>query len=216
MKKDYQFIYNILFNHYGPQNWWPAESPFEMMIGAILVQNTNWNNVEKALNNLSEFMHPEEIDQLPIEKLAGLIRPSGFYKLKAKRIKSFLTWFKTYNYDIALVKKVDKHLLRLELLDIHGIGRETADVILLYALDTPIFVVDAYARRIFYRLGFDLPNAYDSFRKQIEKELPEDLTLYNEYHALLVQHAKDHCKANPLCDRCPILDVCERRVSRSV
>jgi len=216
MKKDYQSIYKILFNHYGPQKWWPAESPFEMMIGAILVQNTNWNNVEKALNNLSEFMQPEEIDQLSIEKLAGLIRPSGFYKLKAKRIKSFLTWFKTYDYDISLVKKVDKHLLRLELLDINGIGKETADVILLYALEMPIFVVDAYARRIFFRLGFDLPNAYDSFRKQIEKELPEDLMLYNEYHALLVQHAKKHCKANPLCDGCPIFNVCERRISRSV
>ncbi|EKN68807.1 DNA-lyase [Neobacillus bataviensis LMG 21833] len=212
MKHDYQYIYNKLYEHYGPQGWWPAETPFEMMMGSILVQNTSWRNVDKALINLRPFLHPEGIAQLPIEDLAQLIRPSGFFNIKAKRIKSYMAWFKTLEYDIDLIKKIDKHLLRNELLSIKGIGRETGDVILLYAFDTPIFIVDAYARRIFYRLGYDMPESYDAFRKQIEKELPRDLVLYNEFHALVVEHAKEHCKAKPICEGCPLLGICDCRL----
>jgi len=212
MEHGYQLIYNKLYEHYGPQGWWPAETPFEMMMGAILVQNTSWRNVDKALINLRPILNPEGIDQLPIEKLAQLIRPSGFFNIKAKRIKSFMEWFKSYDYDINLIKNIDRHQLRTELLSIKGVGPETADVILLYVFDTPIFVVDAYARRIFYRLGNDMPDSYDTFRKQVEKELPSDLVLYNEFHALLVEHAKEHCKAIPVCQGCPIIDICDRRL----
>lgn len=211
MKHDYQLIYNKLYTHYGPQGWWPAETPFEMMIGSILVQNTSWHNVDKALDNLRPFLEPEAIDNLPLDELAQIIRPSGFFNIKAKRIKSFMEWFKTYEYEIDLIKTIDRHQLRTELLNIKGIGPETADVILLYAFDTPIFVVDAYARRIFYRLGYDMPELYDGFRNQIEKELPKDLVLFNEYHALLVVHAKEHCKASPICDGCPLMNMCKKR-----
>ncbi|MFZ7944216.1 MULTISPECIES: endonuclease III domain-containing protein [Bacillaceae] len=211
MKHDYQLIYNKLYTHYGPQGWWPAETPFEMMIGSILVQNTSWHNVDKALDNLRPFLDPEAIDNLPLDELAQIIRPSGFFNIKAKRIKSFMEWFKTYEYEIDLIKTIDRHQLRTELLNIKGIGPETADVILLYAFDTPIFVVDAYARRIFYRLGYDMPELYDGFRNQIEKELPKDLVLFNEYHALLVVHAKEHCKASPICDGCPLMNMCKKR-----
>ncbi|KLT19978.1 endonuclease III domain-containing protein [Neobacillus vireti] len=212
MKNDYQLIYNKLYKHYGPQGWWPAETPFEMMIGSILVQNTSWRNVDKALDNLKPFLKPEAIDKLSIDELAQLIRPSGFFNIKASRIKSYMEWFKTYNYDIPLIKEVDRHKLRTELLSIKGIGPETADVILLYAFDIPIFVVDAYARRIFYRLGYDMPASYDTFRKQVENEIPRDLAQYNEFHALIVEHAKEHCKATPICDSCPLFDICYRRL----
>lgn len=213
MKHEYQLIYNKLYEHYGPQGWWPAETPFEMMMGSILVQNTSWRNVDKALDNLKPFLEPVAIDNLSIDELAQLIRPSGFFNIKAKRIKSYMKWFKTYNYDIDLIKKIDSHQLRKELLSIKGIGPETADVILLYAFDTPIFVVDAYARRIFYRLGYVMPESYEAFRKQVEKELSMDLMLYNEFHALLVEHAKEHCKASPICESCPLFGLCDRRLA---
>ncbi|MFK9094550.1 endonuclease III domain-containing protein [Bacillus salipaludis] len=212
MNHDYQLLYNQLFVHYGPQGWWPAETPFEMMMGAILVQNTSWRNVDKAIFNLKPFLEPEAIEKLTLDQLAQLIKPSGFFNIKAKRIKSYMEWFKTYDYDIDLIKKGDMLQLRGELLNIKGIGPETADVILLYALDTPIFVVDAYARRIFFRLGYDMPESYDAFRKQIEKELPRDLVLYNEFHALVVEHAKEHCKAKPICEGCPLFGLCARRL----
>lgn len=210
--QDFLKIYNKLFTYYGPQGWWPAETTFEMMIGAILVQNTSWRNVEKALINLKPFLKPYVIEKISVEELAELIRPSGFFNIKAKRIKSYMEWFKTYEYDIQQVKKIDRVKLRGELLSIKGIGPETADVIQLYAFDIPIFIVDAYARRIFYRLGYDMPDTYDDFRRQVEVELPRDLVLFNEYHALLVEHSKVHCKKTPICGGCPLLEVCERRL----
>jgi endonuclease-3 related protein len=210
MKHEYRLIYNKLYKYYGPQGWWPAETPFEMMIGSILVQNTSWRNVDKAIFNLKPFLEPEAIENLSIDELAQLIRSSGFFNLKAKRIKSYMEWFKAYDFDIYLIKKVDRQQLRNELLSIKGIGPETADVILLYAFDTPIFVVDAYARRIYYRLGYGMPESYDAFRKQVEKDLPRDLVLYKEFHALLVEHAKEHCKTTPICEGCPLFDICDR------
>jgi endonuclease-3 related protein len=212
MVHDYQVIYEKLFNRYGPQSWWPAETPFEMMIGAILVQNTSWINVVQALLKLEPFLKPEMIEKLTNDELAHLIRSSGFFNIKAKRIKSFMEWFKTYEYDIDRIKKIDKKELREELLTINGIGRESADVMLLYAFDKPIFVVDAYARRIFYRIGYSMPEAYDPFRNLVEDVLPKELVLYNEFHALLVEHAKEHCKATPICVGCPLVDSCERRL----
>ena len=210
MQKNVQSIYDSLYDYYGPQGWWPADTPFEMMIGSILVQNTNWRNVDKALNKLKPFLTPELIDKLAIDELAQLIRSSGFYNIKAKRIKAFMDWFKTYDYNIEQIKNIDSKQLRYELLKINGVGKETADVMLLYAFDKPIFVVDAYARRIFYRVGFDMPTTYDGFRNIVEKEIPRNLNVYNEYHALLVEHAKVHCKSTPVCEGCPINNICDQ------
>ncbi|RDW17419.1 endonuclease III domain-containing protein [Oceanobacillus chungangensis] len=212
MQPAYQLIYDKLFEHYGPQSWWPAETPFEMMIGSILVQNTNWRNVDKALIKLGPYFEPEIIDHFPIEDLAQLIRSSGFYNIKAKRIKAFMEWFRQYDYDTKRIKAINNTELRKALINIHGIGKETADVMLVYAFEKPIFVVDAYARRIFYRLGYNMPTSYDGFRKLVEKELPEELTLYNEFHALLVEHAKQFCRSKPICKECPLLDICDQRL----
>lgn len=209
MQQRYSFIYERLYQYYGPQNWWPAETPFEMLIGAILVQNTSWRNVEKALVQLGEFLDPKTIEHLPEDELAQLIKSSGFFNIKAKRIKAFIQWFNKYEYDIEKIKQIDKQTLRTELLSIYGIGRETADAMLLYAFHKPVFVVDAYARRIFTRIGKDVPASYDLFRKQVESELPADLILLQEYHALLVEHGKVHCKTKPLCLGCPLNDLCD-------
>lgn len=205
-------IYNRLYKAYGPQNWWPADSPFEMMIGAILVQGTNWNNVEKAIQQLKPWLVPEKLETLSVEELARLIRPAGFYNVKARRIFSFLHWFKAYEFDLEKVKAHEGTCLRNELLRIYGIGKETADCILLYALDKPFFVVDAYTRRIFYRVGLDMPQAYDEFQQKVEGNIPRSLQVYNEYHALLVEHAKRHCRKKPICDGCPLARICHRRI----
>ncbi|MBL4952437.1 endonuclease III domain-containing protein [Neobacillus sp. YIM B02564] len=212
MVHDYQIIYEKLYRYYGPQGWWPAKTAFEMMIGAILVQNTSWRNVEKALSNLKPFLSPAKIEKLSFDELAELIRPSGFFKMKAQRIKAFMEWLKAYEYDLSQIKMKDCNELRDELLAVKGIGSETADVILLYAFDQPVFVADAYARRIFFRLGINLPKSYDSFRLEVERALPRDLAMFNEFHALLVEHAKEHCKKAPICDGCPLASICDRRL----
>jgi len=211
MNISYLSIYERLFDYYGHQGWWPAESDFEMMIGSILVQNTNWKNAERALGNLRDHLQPEKLAKLEEKELAEKIRPSGYFNMKAKKIKAFLDWFEKYDYQLSRLKWKEKLELREELLTIYGIGNETADVILLYAMDKPVFVVDNYARRIFYRVGYDFPHVYDRFRELVEAGLPEDVTLFNEYHALLVQHGKEHCKASPICEGCPLLDVCAQR-----
>jgi len=212
MEMNFHFIYKRLFEFYGPQGWWPADSDFNMMMGAILVQNTNWKNVEKAMANLGNYLHPEILRRLKEEELAQLIQPSGYYNRKAKKIKAFLEWYEQYDYRVDDLKQREKEVLRRELLDIHGIGNETADVILLYALEKPVFVADNYARRTFGRLGYEVPKSYDGFRKMAEENLPEDVALFNEYHALLVEHGKRHCKASPICTGCPLLDICEQRI----
>lgn len=212
MANDHQLIFDKLFHHYGPQHWWPADTVLEMMLGSILVQNTNWRNADKALQELGTSMDPEVIHDMPVEELAGFIRSSGFYNIKAKRIKAFIKWFRRHHYDVEGIKKMQKQKIRDELLQINGIGRETADAMLLYAFDKPVFIVDAYARRIFYRLGYDMPSSYDAFRKQMERQLPRDLQLYNEFHALIVEHAKQLCKVKPLCDACPLLPICDQRL----
>ncbi|GAB2535441.1 endonuclease III domain-containing protein [Gracilibacillus alcaliphilus] len=212
MQHEYTGIYQRLFAHYGPQGWWPAETPFEMMIGAILVQNTNWRNVEKALVTLGAKLDPETIDKMSAEELAPLIKSSGFFNLKARRIKAFIDWFKQYQFSINQLKKKDKEALRAELIKVYGIGRETADCILLYALEKPVFVVDAYTRRIFYRIGYDMPVSYDRFKEIVEQHFPGEVMIYNEFHALLVAHAKQFCRVKPVCTNCPLLEICQQRV----
>lgn len=204
-------MYQTLYSHYGPQHWWPAENVFEMMIGAILVQNTNWRNVDKALEQLKPNLTPEQMDSLSLDELAELIRPSGFYNVKAKRIKSFLSWLKTYDYQIERLRDLNPQQLREQLLMINGIGKETADSILLYAFDLPIFIVDNYARRLFFRFGYDMPKDYELFRKIVEQALPDNSYIYNEFHALIVIHSKMHCRAKPICRTCPLVKTCKQR-----
>lgn len=193
----------------GPQHWWPAESPFEVIIGAILTQNTSWLNVEKAIGNLKEnkVLHPVKMNKLSEKKLADIIKPAGYYNLKARRLKNFLRFFiKNYRGSIKRISSERFNLLREKLLSINGVGPETADSILLYALNKPVFVVDAYTKRIFYRHGL-IKNgaAYHEVQNLFNMNLRKDSRLFNEYHALLVKIGKDFClKNNPKCSICPL------------
>ncbi len=207
-------IYEAMSARLGPSNWWPAESPFEVMLGAVLTQNTAWSNVEKALNNLraAGFMDARTLDELDEESLAAYIRPSGFYRLKAMRLKGLLAWLRdSCDYDIAQLKAHDDLALRESLLAVRGIGPETADSILLYALGRPFFVVDAYTRRMFSRHGMVSADVqYDELQNFFQDALPSDVALFNEYHALIVRVCKEWCKKNtPRCELCPLCDFME-------
>lgn len=204
-------IYQTLYRAYGPQHWWPGETPFEVMVGAMLTQNTSWKNVEKAIAALKGkgVLHPEGIHQLRESTLASLIRSSGYYRIKARRLKAFVTFLLSeYQGDLEKMKKEELTTLREKLLHVNGIGPETADSILLYALQKPIFVVDAYTRRILSRHRIVSEKAsYDDIQTLFMNHLPRDQKLYNEYHALLVHLGKNVCKKKPECDLCPIRDV---------
>src|SRR3972149_10395859 len=201
-------IYNSLFKHFGPQRWWPGETPFEVIIGAILTQNTSWDNVEKAIVSLkaSGKFTPEGLFKLQTDKLALLIKSSGYFNIKAKRLKNFLSFlFNDYEGNIDRLLKEDGHLLRHKLLNVNGIGPETADSILLYAAEYPIFVVDAYTNRIFSRHGYIPADAtYHQIQELFMGNLPKDTQLYNEYHALIVMVGKELCRETPRCNSCPI------------
>jgi len=203
-------IYQTMLNTLGPQQWWPGETPFEVVIGAILTQNTNWSNVEKAIRNLkaADRLSPSGIYELSTIELAQLIRPSGFFNVKAKRVKTFINWlFSRYEGDLSRMFRQDLQTLRDELLSVKGIGPETADSILLYAGNMPTFVVDAYTHRIFSRHGFiSEESTYDEMKAFFEENLPEDVRLFNEYHALLVQIGKRYCKPKKACEPCPLKD----------
>lgn len=197
-----------LLNHYGPRDWWPGDTPFEVMVGAILTQNTNWKNVEKAIANLKSknVLEPSSLLELQPETLADLIRPAGYFKLKTKRLRSFLEYFvDAYDGDVDAMRDRSVYALREELLSVKGIGPETADSILLYALDKPTFVIDTYTKRILSRHDVcDEFATYDDLQDMFMSALPEDVQLFNEYHALIVETAKDFCRKNPLCDECPL------------
>lgn len=204
-------IYEHLFDRFGPQHWWPGDSPFEVMVGAILTQNTNWQNVEKAICNIknADLLHPHKL-LANKEKIPELIRPSGFYKLKSRRLIAFLKYFvKRYGGNVKNFSRIKTDYLRNELLSITGIGPETADSILLYALNRPVFVVDTYTRRILMRHNLiNQKTDYEEIQKFFEKNLPRDTKLYNEYHALIVRLGKEYCRKNePLCDTCPIYNI---------
>jgi endonuclease-3 related protein len=199
-----------LFRFFGPQGWWPAESIFEVCIGAILTQNTSWNNVEKVIKKLKaqKLLSPEKLYKLKDEDLAVYIRSSGYYKQKTKTLKNFLTFlFTYYNANLKKMFRQDGTILRKQLLNIKGIGQETADSILLYASNKLIFVVDAYTKRI--AIGHSLVNhntGYQEIQQLFSKNLPPDVNLFNEYHALLVRVGKTYCAAkNPTCQDCPLL-----------
>jgi len=201
-------IHQSLFDRFGPQHWWPGDTQFEIIVGAILTQNTNWANVEKAITNLKKagYLTPDKLYRLDISQLAGLIRPAGYYNIKAKRLKSFLSWlFEKYDGRLANLETLGTPQLRAELLAVKGIGRETADSILLYALARPIFVVDAYTARIAVRHGLiDAGADYEHLQELFQSNLPEDVQLFNEYHALLVKLGKQFCKPKALCSGCPL------------
>jgi endonuclease-3 related protein len=198
-------IYNLLLDHFNHRNWWPGESPFEVIIGAILTQNTNWGNVVRTINNLKVDgrLSPDGILSSPDNELGELIRPSGYYNQKALKLKRVTGWW--INKD----ETKDTQTLRRELLDLNGVGPETADSILLYALGRPVFVIDAYTKRIFSRIGITSEEAtYTEMQSLFHDNLPADAGLFNDYHAQLVALGKHFCRKKPLCGSCPVRKIC--------
>ena len=210
----FEHVYSKLLEHHGPQHWWPANSPFEVMVGAVLVQSTAWRNVEHALDNLkaADSLCPAAIRAMDLDTLESLIRPSGFYRVKARRLKALCDFVGDFYADsISLMDEQTTDELRSELLAVHGVGQETADDILLYALNRPVFVVDAFTRRIFHRLGW-VPQdpSYTELQKLFHDRLPRDAAMYNEFHALIVRHGNTTCRNRPDCNPCPLLQHCPR------
>jgi len=210
-------IYHQLVARYGPPYWWPAQEPFEIIVGAILTQSAAWLNVEKAITNLkaAKALSPEALRHLSLSELAALIRPCGYYNAKALKLKSFAHWLGEHyddNLDKLFAHNTDN--LRQQLLSIHGIGQETADSIILYAAGKPIFVIDAYTRRIISRMGLaPSSNSYAAYQTLFMDNLPTDAKLFNEYHALLVGLAKDVCRNRPLCPQCCLNNICHYYVN---
>jgi endonuclease-3 related protein len=207
-----QEVFKRLFDSFGPLHWWPAETPIEVCVGAILTQNTAWTNVEKAICALKQegLMTPAALHGCCTEELARLIRPAGYFNVKSRRLKDFTTWlFHEYQGSLECMFSEDWRKLRAELLKVRGIGPETADSILLYAGNKPTFVVDAYTCRLFSRLGLLSPGAgYEETRTYFMTTLPEDVPLFNEYHAQIVEQCKRFCRKTTRCGDCPLLDSC--------
>ncbi len=207
-------IYDKLYKAYGPMHWWPGETSFEVMVGAILTQNTSWKNVEKAIQHLKEkrVLNSEGIYRLQKAQLASLIKSSGYYRIKADRLKAFVNFlFENYAGNVKRMRKENLRTLRKKLLGVKGIGPETADSILLYGLGKPIFVVDAYTKRILSRHRMISERAsYEEIQSLFMRNLPHHRRLFNEYHALLVHLGKTVCKKVPRCDVCPIKGVGQR------
>jgi len=204
-------IYRSLYQAYGPQHWWPGETPFEVMVGAILTQNTSWKNVEKAIQRLKAkgVLNPKGIYTLKRSELIRLIKSSGYYRLKADRLKSFVKFiFQNYDGNLKRMKEEENGILRKKLLGVKGVGPETADSILLYGFKKPIFVVDAYTRRILSRHKIIPEGAsYEEIQDLFMDHLPHEERLFNEYHALLVHLGKTVCKKIPKCDICPLNSI---------
>jgi endonuclease III related protein len=208
-------IYRRLHAHFGHAGWWPGESAFEVCVGAVLVQNTAWTNVEKALAVLRTraLLSFESLRAMPVDTLAPLIRSSGYFNVKARRLAALLELLdREYAGRVERMREEDPLALRAKLLAVAGIGRETADSIVLYAAGLPVFVVDAYTRRIFTRLGLLRGDEdYDEIRARFERALPRDAALYNDYHAQIVRLGKDVCRPVPRCEICPLRRLCPRR-----
>ncbi len=205
-------VYGRLFDAFGPQHWWPGDSRFEMMIGAMLTQNTSWRNVERAIDNLrqADLLEPQALYAVPLEELEELLRPAGYFRIKAGRLRSLLQFLiERYHGSLDAMFETALPELRRQLLDVHGVGPETADSILLYAGHLASFVVDTYTHRVFARhgwIGFDAD--YHQIQDYIQGELPADVPLYNEFHALLVRVGKDYCrKSQPQCAECPLREL---------
>jgi endonuclease-3 related protein len=211
MNKVYE-IYEILLNHFGPQEWWPGETPFEVMVGAVLTQNTNWGNVSKAIGNLKreDLLSFNKMHDLPVELLAEKIKPAGYFNLKARRLKNLLNFIsEEYFGSLEDMFGEDTLNLREKIMTVKGIGPETADSILLYAGNKPVFVVDTYTHRIFSRHNVIAEEeGYYEIQEYFTLSLPEDVELFNEYHALIVRLGKEFCKkSKPQCSRCLLNDL---------
>lgn len=206
-------IYRRLLAHYGPQHWWPAEAPFEVIVGAILTQSAAWGNVEKAIANLkrANALSPKALRKLSTPKLAALVHPCGYYNAKARKLKSFAGWLGShYDDDLKRLFAGDIEDLRQQLLSIHGVGEETADSIILYAAGKPVFVIDGYTRRIISRMGLaPAQDSYAAYQALFMENLSPDAKLFNEYHALLVCLGKDVCRPRPLCPQCCLSELCQ-------
>lgn len=207
---DLKEIYKKLFSCYGPQHWWPGDSPFEIMLGAILTQNAAWINVERAIDNLKshDCLTPRKILDTPVSQLAEWLKPSGYFNIKTQRVRHYCQWYIDAG-ELAALSLCDTSSLRKQLLAVNGVGPETADDILLYAFERPVFVIDAYTRRLFSRLQLVEHDAtYEALRHQFETGLKSDVPLFNEYHALIVRHAKQVCKKRPDCCSCCLFREC--------
>jgi len=201
-------IYDRLFDRYGDPHWWPGESPYEVITGAILTQNTAWGNVEKAIKNFGGRLSPEYIMSLEPAALAEIIRPAGFFNQKAGYLQTVTHWFTQYGYCAETVQALPMEHVRRELLSLKGVGKETADSILLYAFGFPSFVVDAYTMRLIDRLPLPAALDYDSVKVFFENYLACDAGLYNCYHALIVLNGNSHCRKKPSCSNCPLISIC--------
>jgi endonuclease III related protein len=208
MSEKLALMYKKLYACFGPQHWWPGETPFEVAVGAILTQNTNWSNVEKAIANLKKdkVLSPKALHDLSPARLASLIRPAGYFNIKAKRLKNFIgLLINEYHGSMSKMAKEDLRSIRKKLLSVNGIGPETADSIMLYALEKPVFVIDAYTKRVLSRHNIlDHDASYDAFQTLFHLKLKKDVSLFNEYHALFVRLAKENCRTKPLCAGCPL------------
>ncbi len=211
-------VHDLLLEQHGPQGWWPGESPFETMVGAVLVQRTAWANAARAIDSLRRngLLAPAPMRAEPVESLAAHIRASGFFRTKARKLHALCACLERYGDDVARMRTAGAARLRSELLAVHGIGPETADAIMLYAVGLPTFVVDAYARRIFSRLGeATAEGTYARFQRWLMEGLPADAELLGEYHALLVRHGRTVCEARrPRCDACSLRPHCTFAASR--
>lgn len=206
-------LFNKLSNHYGKQNWWPATTKFEMAIGAILTQSTNWNNANKALANLADndLLSPTHLHQISRDRLSQIIRPSGYYTIKASRIKALASHvYSSYQDDFESYLRQPKEALREDLLSIKGIGKETADAIILYGAEEAMFIVDEYTKRLFSRLGHGpLNKVYDEWQDFFHSTVPKITSVYSEYHAIIVAHCKALCKKTPACHTCFLINECK-------
>ena len=203
-------VFRDLLDRHGPQHWWPADSPFEVMVGAILTQNTTWTQVERAVARLrsGRMLDPRAILSVSPAALGALIRPSGYFRVKAIRLRAMCAWFLREG-GLSGLSKWPTDDLRQALLAVHGIGPETADDILLYAFRRPVFVIDAYTRRLFGRLGVvEGDEPYEALRSLLEAALGPDARLFGEYHALIVRHAREVCRKRPRCGECPLARDC--------
>ena len=208
VRRTLEAFYRRMAAHYGPTHWWPGDSAFEIAIGAILTQNTAWTNVEKAIANLkrARLLSPRKMVACPVDELEAALRPSGYFRQKAKRVRLFCQHL-IGHYRGSVVRMARRPLpeLREELLALNGIGPETADDILLYACEKPVFVVDAYTRRILSRHGLVPPDiGYEPLRALFERHLDEDIHTFKEYHGLIVWTGKDFCRKQPDCGACPL------------
>ncbi len=216
LQKRLLLIYRLMYDHFGRRNWWPGDSPFEVMVGAILTQSAAWTNVEKAVSNLkaADALDPEILARMHLRKLARLIRPCGYYNQKARKLKNFLRFYLAEPIcgSQKRMAKIPLDELRPKLLAVKGIGPETADSILLYALYKPVFVIDAYTRRIFFRLGLTPEKAtYGELQEFFMGNLPVDKELYNDYHAQIVTLGKEYCKKIQKCVLCPLENICVKK-----